>query len=172
MVTKAISLDVAYRIFASFPRVGARWEGAGAPRRFQQEPGDRELSECDLDPAHRPAATRARVEIGAGNVGQKPRPTVTWWGSVDLRVVVVAEGGKAELITARCRRPSLGRVVSVSGYNFAAQSRVARKNPEYRRRCSLGGGTEATRRVSRTNGSSTSGAANWYTCDDAILARS
>jgi len=104
--------------------------GPGPHAVFSQEPGDRGLSECDLDPAHRPAATRARVEIGAENVGQKPRPTVTWWGSIIVRVVVAAEGGKAELITASCRRPSLGRVVSVSGYNFAAQSRVARKNPE------------------------------------------
>ena len=73
-----------------------------------------------------------------GHVSRSARKTwarshdqrVTWWGSVIVRVVVAAEGGKAELITASCRRPSLGRVVSVSGYNFAAQSRVARKNPE------------------------------------------
>ena len=93
----------------------------------RQESGDRGLHERSLDPAHRPAATGARVEIGAENVTQKPGPTVTWWRSVVVRVVV-AEGGQAELITAGRRRPSLGRVAQVCGDDFPAQRRVARKN--------------------------------------------
>jgi hypothetical protein len=49
-----------------------------------QEPGDRGLSERSLEPAHRPAATGARVEIGAKNVTEKPGPTVAWWGRSSL----------------------------------------------------------------------------------------
>src|SRR6266498_4738719 len=69
-----------------------------------QEPGGRRLSERSLDPAHRPTATGALVEIRPENVTQKPCPTVAWWGSGVARGVVAAEGGKAELIP---RRPAL-----------------------------------------------------------------
>ena len=103
-------------------RTGSVHEGwrSGPHAVLGQESGDSGLRERSLDPAHRPAATRARVEIGAENVTQKPGPTVTWWRSVVVRVVVATEGGKAELFTAGRMRPSLGRVAWMSGNDFPA----------------------------------------------------
>jgi len=49
---------------------------AGAEPVLNQESFDGVLGERDVEPAHRPAAARAGVEIGAKDVRQKPRPPI------------------------------------------------------------------------------------------------
>jgi len=76
-----------------------------------QEPGDGGLAERGLDPAHRSAASRARVEVGTKNVSEQPRPPFARWGAGVVFVgVVAAERGKRELVAWCGGRSALGRI--------------------------------------------------------------
>jgi hypothetical protein len=100
---------------------------------FGQEPGDGGWAERDLDPTHRSAASRARVEVGTKHMREQPRPTVARWGAGVVFVgvgVVAAERGKRELVARRGGGSALGGIARGFWDDFTPQSGVAREDPE------------------------------------------